>query len=238
MSSDRELPDFPAPPRQWISLQEVLARPSRLLPGDPETREHPLDDAIRKEVFQAAMAGQIRYEFLIGQHLHSLTRLPRDPIDGRVLLAPEHWDLVDRVRGVLEHPAGVSRGINICTEDAQAHIRAWLRQQQLPSSQDLAVSEASKPVEGSGAEVPAKSKKRSTTRQKAVAHSHPIWPTAAAEYERIDRLPKTHRIKAGLRTKVDLRDHMRKFLASYGIVDASTLWRWTEEKSPKGMPDK
>jgi hypothetical protein len=132
MSSDREPPDFPAPPRGWISFQAILARPSRLLPGDPETLEHPLDDAIRKELFRAAPAGLIRHELLLSGHLNTLEGLLRDPIDERLLLAPEHWDRVDRVRGVLEHPPGISRVINLCFEDAQAHIHTWLQQKQPP----------------------------------------------------------------------------------------------------------
>jgi hypothetical protein len=124
-----------APPQRWISLQEIVERPSRLLPGDLETREHPLDDAILKEIFRAAPAGQIRHELLLSGYQNTLEGLLRDPIDERLLLAPEHWDLVDRERGVLEHPPGTSRVINLCLEDAQAHFRAWLQKRSSTTSE-------------------------------------------------------------------------------------------------------
>ena len=39
---------------------------------------------------------------------------------------------VNQLTGVLEHPPGVSRAIEICEEDAMAHFRAWLEQKQSP----------------------------------------------------------------------------------------------------------
>ena len=72
-----------------------------------------------------------------------------------------------------------------------------------------------------------------------IRHAHPVWSIAAQEYERIAGLPKATLVNLGLRSKQDLRAHMRKFLQSKGTpVPASTIWRWTEEKAPKSMSEK
>jgi hypothetical protein len=132
--------EFTAPPRRWISLQATLARPARLLAGAGETHDHPPDAAVREELWRALVAGKIRHQLIVGgAYLPPLIGLARDQ-DGRLLLVGELWDFVDRARGVLEHPSGVPRLIEICQEDALAHFLAWLQQKQSPAPQPEAVT--------------------------------------------------------------------------------------------------
>jgi hypothetical protein len=113
-----------APPQRWIPLHTILARPARLT-GAPELHAHPPGAAVLEELWRALEAGQIRHQLVVGgAFLPPLAGLTRDQIDGRLLVG-ELWDSVDRVRGVLEHPPGVSRVIEICEDDVRAHFRAW-----------------------------------------------------------------------------------------------------------------
>jgi hypothetical protein len=104
----------------WILLQPLLMRLAR-----------PVDAAARDELWHALEAGQIRHWLDIGGiHWPLSLTLARDPVDGRTMLTAELWDLVDRARGVLEHPMGVARPIKVCEED----FRAWSRRGQSPEA--------------------------------------------------------------------------------------------------------
>jgi hypothetical protein len=176
-----------------------------------EFRDHP-------ECLRSAREGQVRHRvddrgYLIGSLKQGG---PSDLVvyaDGRWQLTDAGWNKLNEKLGALDLD-GIPRWIEFCDQDV-AHFRSG----------------------SAGPSKPAPKKPR-PPKVKPVAHNHPLWPIAAAEYDRINNLPKVQRIKAGLRTKTDLRRHMRKVLKPHGTFKASTIWRWTKEKAPHGMPNK
>jgi hypothetical protein len=87
---------------------------------------------VLEELWRALKAGQIRHQLDYGV-FHIPMPVPagltRDLVYGYPILVGEIWDLVDPVRGVLEHPLGAPRALEFCEEDAHTHFRNWMHPQ-------------------------------------------------------------------------------------------------------------
>lgn len=133
------------------------------------------------------------------------------------------------------------RGLGIMSRawSSPSEAAHWLAErgtQHVPSQQQM--------VEPPPIQKSEKPGRAAAEQHRTVHHTHKLWPCADAEFSRIDNLPRHQRIKDGLRTKVDLRTHMLGVLGAkakeLGVkpLPRSTVHRWVEEKSPKGMPKK
>jgi hypothetical protein len=82
-------------------------------------------------------AGLIKHRLDTGKALfYPPDGVVRDPADGRLTIAGDLWDLVDFCRGVLDHPVGVARPIEIWESDAMAHFSTWSVQEKSPAAKD------------------------------------------------------------------------------------------------------